>query len=81
MMRLGHPQQLFTPLPIAPSQPSRATPPSPHWRLFWGSRPRWKNRRAGLIGSGTRKGQALIKRLARQERSKSITMDRRTKMS
>lgn len=52
---------------------------SPRWTLFRGRRPRWKNRRAGLIGSGTRKGQALIKRLARLERAETIEMGRRNK--
>ena len=45
---------------------------SPSWKLFQGWRPRQKNRHAGLLGSGTRKGQALIKRLARQESGGSV---------
>ena len=40
---------------------------SPLWKLFQGCRPRHKNRQAGLLGSGTRMGQALVKRLARRE--------------
>lgn len=76
MTWLGSPRRLITPPHIPPPQPA---PHSPHWRLFQGSRPRWKNRRAGLIGGGTRKGQALIKRLARLERAETIEMDRRNK--
>jgi len=44
-----------------------ATRRSPHWKLFQGCRPRQKNRQGGLLGSGTRMGQALVKRLAREE--------------
>ena len=57
-------------LPV--TQALRATRRSPNWRLFRGWRPRRKNRQAGLIGSGTRKGQALVKRLARRERDRLI---------
>ncbi|CUQ64988.1 hypothetical protein [Candidatus Nitrospira inopinata] len=67
-------------LPTAPiMQTLREIRRSPRWTLFQGRRPRWKNRQAGLIGSGTRKGQALIKRLARLERAETIEMGRRNK--
>lgn len=39
------------------------TRPSPSWRLYRGWVPRKKNRQAGLIGNGTRRGQASLKRL------------------
>jgi hypothetical protein len=55
----------FANLPV--THALRATRRSPNWKLFQGWRPRRKNRQAGLIGSGTRKGQALVKRLARRE--------------
>ncbi|MCP9471094.1 MAG: hypothetical protein NNA31_14000 [Nitrospira sp.] len=65
-------------LPPAPlTQTLREVRRSPRWTLFQGRRPRWKNRQAGLIGGGTRKGQALIKRLARLERVAKIEMGRR----
>ncbi|MCP9439700.1 MAG: hypothetical protein NNA20_10975 [Nitrospira sp.] len=73
--------QCLTPPGFSAPQTFGTTRRSPSWILFQGYRPRWKNRRAGLIGSGTRKGQALIKRLARQERGKTIKMDRRIKLS
>lgn len=64
--------------PTAPlTQTLREVRRSPRWTLFRGRRPRWKNRQAGLIGGGTRKGQALIKRLARLERVAKIEMGRR----
>jgi hypothetical protein len=43
------------------------TRPSPSWRLYRGWIPRQKNRRAARIGNGTRRGQALLKRLHAQE--------------
>lgn len=49
-----------------------ATRPSPRWKLFQGCRPRQKNRQAGLLGSGTRMGQALVKRLTREENARSF---------
>ncbi|MDK2743363.1 MAG: hypothetical protein H8K03_05520 [Nitrospira sp.] len=52
-------------LPV--TQALRATHRSPSWKLFDGWRPRRKNRQAGLLGSGTRRGQALLKRLAQRE--------------
>lgn len=81
MMWIRHLQRLSTPFHTPLPQSTHTTSHAPHWRLFRGSRPRWKNRRAGLIGSGRRKGQALIKRLAQQERGISIAMNRRTKVS
>lgn len=71
----------LVPLGFPAPQTLGATRRSARWILFQGHRPRWKNRRAGLIGGGTRKVQALIKRLARQERGKTIMMDRRIKPS
>lgn len=47
---------------------------SPRWKLFQGWRPRHKNRQAGLLGSGTRMGQALVKRLARQENNRDNSL-------
>ena len=41
--------------------------PSPSWRLYRGWIPRQKNRQAGRIGNGTRRAQALLKRLDTQE--------------
>ncbi|MCA1957325.1 MAG: hypothetical protein LDL14_02190 [Nitrospira sp.] len=65
-------------LPTTPIiQTLREVNRSPRWTLFQGRRPRWKNRQAGLIGGGTRKGQALIKRLARLERVPKVEMSRR----
>jgi hypothetical protein len=37
--------------------------PSPSWRLYQGWIPRKRNRRAARLGNGTRRGQALLKRL------------------
>lgn len=39
------------------------TRPSPSWRLYRGWIPRRSNQRAAQLGNGTRKGQALLKRL------------------
>jgi hypothetical protein len=36
---------------------------SPNWRLYRGWIPRPKNQRAARLGNGTRRGQALLKRL------------------
>ncbi|MFN3680852.1 MAG: hypothetical protein ACK4VP_02255 [Nitrospira sp.] len=67
----GQPRSLD--LPITPlTHTLREVRRSPHWTLFRGRRPRWKNRQAGLIGGGTRKGQALIKHLTRLERVAKI---------
>jgi hypothetical protein len=41
--------------------------PSPPWRLYKGPLVPRKARNAGLLGIGTRKGRALLKRLAREE--------------
>lgn len=41
----------------------RETRPSPTWRLYKGWIPRKRNQRAARLGNGTRKGQALLKRL------------------
>lgn len=71
----------LVPLGFPTPQTFGTTRRSPSWILFQGHRPRWKNRQAGLIGGGTRKVQALIKRLARQERGKMIMIDRRIKPS
>jgi hypothetical protein len=49
----------------------QATHRSPSWKLFQGWRSREKNRRAGLLGGGTRKGQALLKRLAQSDHIKA----------
>ena len=37
--------------------------PSPSWRLYKGWIPRRNNQRAGRLGNGTRRGQALLRRL------------------
>lgn len=39
------------------------TRPSPSWRLYKGWIPRTRNQRAARLGNGTRRGQALLKRL------------------
>lgn len=39
------------------------TCPSPSWRLYKGWIPRKRNQRAARLGNGTRRGQALLKRL------------------
>jgi hypothetical protein len=44
--------------------------PSPRWQLFKGQRAPQKTRHAALLGSGTRMGQALLKRLADQNLKK-----------
>jgi len=41
------------------------TRPSPSWRLYKGWIPRKNNQRASRLGNGTRRGQALLKRLDR----------------
>ncbi len=41
----------------------RETRPSPSWRLYKGWIPRKRNQRAARLGNGTRRGQALLKRL------------------
>lgn len=43
----------------------RETGPSPTWRLYKGWIPRKRNQRASQLGNGTRRGQALLKRLDR----------------
>jgi hypothetical protein len=51
-------------IPLLPVQRALIeTRPSPSWRLYQGWIPRKKNRRAARIGNGTRRGQALLKRL------------------
>jgi hypothetical protein len=65
----GHPTLPISLLPV--QRALIETRPSPSWRLYRGWVPRKKNRQAGLIGNGTRRGQALLKRLDAQEHAKN----------
>ncbi len=73
MIRLNSKGGPFRYLVLPVEEALMATRLSQPWRSLQRRRPQQKNRRSGLLGSGTRKGQALLKKLERADGStKSI---------